>query len=384
MADKMASSKLFQPLKIGSMALGHRIMMAPLTRYRALDDHVPMAIVADYYAQRARSLPGTLIITEASLISPRAGGYANVPGIWSKDQINSWAKVVKAIHDAGGYAICQLWAMGRAAKAEVLTTEPDGPFDVVSSSNMPIDASSSIPRALSIEEIQGFIQDYAQAARNAITAGFDGVEIHMANGYLIDQFTQDTCNNRTDQYGGSVENRARFGLEVAKAVLEAIGASRVGFRLSPWSPFQGMRMVDNSRLEEQFTYLIKELRNLDLAFMHLVEPRIGGDQDINLKDAESLEFAFDAWGSTTNAPILVAGGYNASTARQALDENRIYRDKDVAVVFGRWFISNPDLPFRIQKNIPFAKYDRTTFYTPKQEEGYNDYPFSLEYLKTLV
>jgi NADPH2 dehydrogenase len=275
--------------------------------------------------------------------------------------------------------------MGRAAKADVLANDPEGPFDVVSSSDLPIDDKSSVPRALSVEEINEFVKDYAKAAQNAIEAGFDGVEIHGANGYLIDQFTQNTCNNRTDEYGGSVENNSRFCLEVVKAVVDAVGGSRVGIRLSPWSPFQGMRIADTALLKRQFGYLIREIRKFGLSYLHLLEPWISGDLDVSKsQDKESLDFAFDAWGSTADAPIMVAGGYNPTTARYAVDEHPTYQHQNVAVVFGRLFISNPDLPFRILQGLPTAKYDRDTFYTPKKEKGYNDYPFSAEYLKTMA
>ncbi|KAH0263059.1 NADH:flavin oxidoreductase/NADH oxidase family protein, partial [Aureobasidium melanogenum] len=233
--------------------------------------------------------------------------------------------------------------------------------------------NSPKPRPLTEEEIQIFIKDYANAAKNAVEgAGFDGVEIHGANGYLIDQFTQDTCNKRTDKWGGSIENRTRFALEVTKAVVDAVGADKTGIRLSPWSPFQGMKMDDPV---PTFTYLINGLKEHKLAYVHLVESRIQGNADI--ESTEKINFAIDAWGNTS--PILIAGGFRADSARRAAEEE--YADKDVVIVFGRYFISTPDLVYRIKENIPLADYDRDTFYAAKSEKGYTDYPFSEKFEK---
>lgn len=370
-------------MRIGDIGLSHRIVMAPLTRSRSSAEHVPLVpMMANYYSERASSIPGGLIITEATVISPRADGWQNTPGIWAAAQVEAWSQVTGAVHDAGGYIFCQLWAMGRAADPALLKSETGGPYQLVSSSTvaMPGEGAEFTPRSLTIDEIQEYVADYAQAASNAIRAGFDGVEIHGANGYLVDQFTQDTCNRREDCYGGSVENRSRFALEVVQAVVDAVGAQRVAIRLSPWSTFQGMRMEDGA-VVEQFSFLIRGLAKLNLAFLELVEARIGGDTDVaTAKD--SLRFALDAWSESSRAPVLVAGGYTGETAQAAVDQNALYRERDVGVVFGRYFISNPDLPFRIQKGLPLNKYDRTTFYTPMSERGYLDYPFSREYLES--
>jgi len=224
---------------------------------------------------------------------------------------------------------------------------------------------------LSEEEIQDFIKAYADAAKKAVEiAGFDGVEIHGANGYLVDQFTQDNCNQRTDRWGGSIENRSRFGTEVAKAVAAAVGASKTGIRLSPWSTFQSMRMKNPV---PQFTHLISQLKPLNLAYLHLVESRIQGNADIESSDA--LDFAFDAWQNTS--PILLAGGYRSKSAYEAVDDQ--YKDKDVAIVFGRYFIANPDLVFRIKEGVELTHYDRNTFYNPRSEKGYTDCAFSKEW-----
>ena len=339
--------------------------MAPLTRYRANDAHVHTSLATEYYSQRA-SVSGTLLITEATFISPRASGYANAPGIWSKDQIEAWKNVTDAVHKKGSYIMCQLWALGRAAKPEIVRKEA-GEKAFVSSSSIAMEAGGEEPRALEEEEIWAFIADYAQAAKNAIEAGFDGVEIHGANGYLIDQFTQDMTNHRTDSWGGSVEKRSRFGLEVAKAVVEAVGSEKVGIRLSPFSTFQGMKMADPIT---QFSHLIEGLKKLKLAYIHLVESRVSGNADIEA--TERVDPLLKVWGKT--GPVLLAGGFQPDSAKRAVEEE--YTGHDIIVVFGRHFIANPDLPFRIEKGLELNKYNRNTFYKAKSPEGYVDYPFS--------
>lgn len=361
-----ANSKLFEPLQIGNVKLSNRLAMAPLTRFRAEDDHTHSKIAAEYYAQRA-SYPGTFLITEASFISERGSGYPNVPGVYSSAQIKAWKEITDAVHAKGSFIALQLWALGRAANPEVLKKEHDLPLK--SSSAVAMTDNSPVPEELTEEEIQVLIKDYAQAAKNSIEAGFDLVEIHGANGYLVDQFTQDTCNKRTDKWGGSVENRSRFGLEVTKAVVDAVGADKVGIRLSPYSSFQGMRMEDPI---PQFTHLINGLKEFKLAYVHLVESRITGNADIETTD--KIDFAIDAWGKTS--PILIAGGFKPDSAARAVEE---YKDKDVVIVFGRYFISTPDLVFRIREGIELTPYDRDTFYNAKSEKGYLDYPFSKEF-----
>lgn len=363
-------SKLFEPLQVGPNKLSNRLVMAPLTRFRADDNHVPLPMVKDYYAQRA-CVPGTLLISEATIIAPPAGGYPNVPAIFTEDQIKGWKEVTDAVHAKGSYIWLQLWALGRAASQEVLTSTGDGDF--VSSSDVPIAEGSPAPRPLTEDEIQQYIQHYAQAASNAVKkAGFDGVEIHGANGYLIDQFTQDTANKRTDKWGGSVENRSRFGLEVTKAVVEAVGAERTGIRLSPWSSFQGMKMAEPI---PQFTHLIAGLKDLKLAYLHLVESRIAGNADIEA--TEKNDPFIEQWGKTS--PIFLAGGFTPDSSRQAVDAQ--YKDKDVAIVFGRYWISTPDLVFRIENGIELTPYNRDLFYNAKEAKGYVDWPFSEAFQK---
>ncbi|KIV92828.1 hypothetical protein PV10_04093 [Exophiala mesophila] len=361
-------SKLFKPLQIGQVKLAHRMVMAPMTRFRADDAYVPLPFATTYYTQRA-SVPGTLIITEGTLVSENAGGYTNVPGIWSETQIEEWRKITKAVHDQGSYIVLQLWSLGRTADPTVASRI--GIKFASSSAQAITPGATPVPAELTRAEIQGLVQDHAKAAWNAVMkAGFDGVEIHGANGYLIDQFTQNVCNTRTDEYGGSVENRSRFALEVAAAVVAAVGADKVGIRLSPYSTFQGMGMK-NPR--PQFTHLLQGLRQLKLAFIHLVESRVSGNADV--EEGENLDFAIDAWADTS--PIIIAGGFRAETARKAVDEQ--YPARDIAIAFGRSFTSNPDLPFRIRKGIDVVPYDRDTFYSSGLEEGYIDYRFCPEF-----
>jgi NADPH2 dehydrogenase len=379
------NTKLFTPLKVGSTQLEHRVAMAPLTRFRANKEHVPTPVMAQYYAQRA-VVPGTLILSEATFITAKAGGYANIPGLWTDEQCAAWKTVTDAVHAKGSKMWCQLWYLGRAGWPDPVGSggalkddDYDFEHDFVSSSATPIDENQPTPRAMTDEEIVGTIADYATAARNAITkAGFDGVEVHAAHGYLIDQFTQDTCNKRTDRWGGSIENRARFAIEVTRAVVDAVGADKVGIRLSPYSTFQGMRMADPV---PQFNYLVQQLRTLDLAYLHLVEPRVAGVIDRD-PGADSLNFALESWGRAK--PVLIAGGFTTELAIQAVEDK--YRDHDVVVVFGRRFISTPDLVYRVKKGLPFNDYDRFTFYINQQagdklEPGYITYPYSEEYVK---
>lgn len=361
-------SELFQPLRIGNVELQHRVVMAPLTRLRADADHVPLPMSTPYYEQRA-SVPGTLIIAEATLISAPEAGIPHGPGIWTEAQIAEWKKITDAIHAKGSYAFCQLIALGRAASPEELKK---GGNELFAPSPIAMEEGMPVPKELGEEQIQKIIADFAIAAKNAVRAGFDGVEVHGANGYLVDQFMQDVTNQRQDQWGGSVPNRARFGLEVAKALVDAVGAEKVGFRLSPWNTWQSMKMADPV---PQFSYFVEQLKTLKLAYLHVVESRV--INNIDCEKGESLKFLLDIWGKTS--PVLVAGGYNPGNVEGAYGDE--YKNNDVAVVFGRHFISNPDLPFRIQHQLPLTPYDRSSFYTATQAAGYGDYPFSAEFIK---
>lgn len=361
----MSQSRLFEPLKIGDMDVKHRIGMAPLTRFRATEDRVPTPLMKEYYSQRA-AVPGTLIITEGTFISPTCGGFPHAPGIWREDQIAAWKTITDEVHGKGCYIFCQLFAMGRAAKVEVARKEG---VPIVAPSAIPMEEGAVVPEAMTVDDIKQTVHDFVVASENAIRAGFDGVEIHGANGYLLDQFLQDVSNQRQDEYGGTVENRSRILNDVIKSVVNVIGPRRVGLRLSPWSTFQGMRMEDPI---PQFTDVIQKAIQSDIAYLHLVESRISGATDYDGHDR--LDFAYDLW----NGPLLVAGGYTPQEAQSLVDEK--YPDKNIMIIFGRYFISNPDLVYRMREGLELSAYNRDTFYALKSAVGYSDYPFSERYL----
>ncbi|KAI4722057.1 FMN-linked oxidoreductase [Aureobasidium sp. EXF-10727] len=359
----MSATKLFEPLRLGTVQLQHRVVMAPLTRLRADKDHVQLPIAVEYYTQRASA--GGLIIAEAVLISPEHGGFRNAPGIYNEAQIKRWKEITDAVHAKGGFIYAQLVSVGRVADTTLLKEEGD--FPLLSSSETPFtEGPDSLPHALTEQEIKRAADTFAQASTNAIKAGFDGIELHGANGYLIDQFTQDTCNRRTDSYGGSIENRSRFALEVSQACVDAIGANHVGFRISPFSTFQGMKMQDPL---PQFSHLVTELKKQKLAYLHIIESRV--INSVDCEKTEGIEPFLEIWDNVS--PVLVAGGFSPQSAKTAVDEE--YKEYDTAVVFGRHFIANPDLPKRIERGLELNKYDRSTFYAPMQKEGYLDYPF---------
>ncbi len=363
------SSKLFTPIRVGNITLENRIAMAPLTRFRANDDdHVPLPFVKDYYSQRS-IVPGTLLVTEGVFIAAKAGGYNNAPGIWSEAQIDAWKVITDAVHKNKSFIFLQLWALGRAGNPGMLKKELGESTEIVSASDISFKGGAT-PRPLRVDEIYEYISLYAQAAKNAVAAGFDGVEIHGANGYLIDQFTQDVSNQRTDEWGGSIPKRARFGIEVAKAVSAAIGADKVGFRISPYNVWQGMKMKDP---KPQFTYLVGELRHLHLAYLHIVESWIAGIDDVESTDR--IDYLVDVWDNVS--PVFVAGGFLRDTAIKAVDED--YKNNDVVIVFGRYFISNPDLVYRLRESLELTPWDATKFYTPKLTEGYTTWTVSKEF-----
>lgn len=360
---------LFDPIQLGRIRPSHRVVMAPLTRYRADDAHSHTDLAVEHYSQRA-SVPGTLIVSEATEIFPAANSFPNSPMIYSQEQIRWWRRITDAVHAKGSFIFCQIWAHGRDIPPWLLeSAEPTGK-DLFSSSAVPMGPGFETPREMTEAEILTVVDRFAQAARNAMEAGFDGVEVHGANGYLIDQFIQDVCNKRTDAWGGSIEKRARFCLEVTKAVVAAIGADRVGVRFSPFSSFQGMGMADPV---PQYSYLIRCLKNLKPAYLHLVEARVSGNADS--KRTENIDFALNIWDNVS--PVLVAGGFTPESAKRAVDEK--YKGKNVMIVFGRYFISNPDLPYRVRKGIALNPYDRDNFYTAQAAKGYTDYPFSKEF-----
>ncbi|KAI5119237.1 hypothetical protein M0805_002162 [Coniferiporia weirii] len=368
-----ALDMLFTPLRIGDITVQHRVVMAPLTRFRADDAHVPTDMMVEYYAQRA-AVPGTLLITEGTFIAQKAGGFDNVPGIWNDEQAAAWKKVTDAVHARGSFIFLQLWALGRAATPSVLAKEaeaaglPSDALPFVSASAVAPDkyhGHNIFPRPLSVDEIDEYVGLYAQAAKNAVHgAGFDGVEIHNANGYILDQFLQDITNKRTDAYGGSAEARAKFPLRVLEAVADAVGPGRTGVRISPWNPFQGMRMTDPI---PTFSHFVREARRRHphLAYLHMVEGAIEG---------ESNDFAREIWGNGAEdgSVFLSARGYGRANAL------RDSQERGDVVVFGKWFISNPDLPRRLKDDLPLTPYDASTFYTKKSPKGYIDYAFATE------
>lgn len=356
--------KLFQPIRVGNLTLGHRVTLAPLTRFRASDAHVPTDLMVDYYAQRA-SVPGTLLITEATFIAAQAGGMNNVPGIWSPEQVEGWKKVTEAVHARGSYIFMQLWALGRAADSNIITapdsiSNPGGPYPYVSASDVQLSGRPIPPRALSDAEILEYVELYTQAAKNAVLgAGFDGVEVHGAHGYLLDQFIQDVTNKRTDDWGGSIDKRSRFPLQVLKSVIDAVGEERTAIRLSLFSTFQGTLSVLclffativacltsfflDMRMDDPyptFTYLVTQIRQLypRFAYLHVVEPRVAAGMDREPLPGESNDFIRAIWtvpGSKENGSVLMsAGAYNRQLALQVAEE------KDELIAFGRPFIPN--------------------------------------------
>ncbi|KAJ6617435.1 putative NADPH2 dehydrogenase chain OYE2 [Mycena sp. CBHHK59/15] len=362
----MSSPKLFQPIQVGDVELKHRVVFAPTTRFRADANHAPLPHVAEYYEQRA-STPGSLLISEATFIAPRAGGYKNAPGIWSVEQISAWKKITDRVHAKGSFMYLQLWALGRAASLEELTEEG---LPYVSASDVPLSGGVA-PRALTVEEIQEYVQLYATAASNAVhKAGFDGVEVHGANGYLLDQFLHDGSNVRTDAYGGSIENRTRFPLEVVEAVVKAVGQKKTAFRISPWGTFNDVHFVDGDP-QPTYTHLVTQLRQRypDLAYLHAVEPRVNGGETVEIKASYSNDFIRDIWGGMR---FISAGGYTSETALDVAER------KGDLVAFARPYIANPDLPYRLLHGIALAKGDRSLYYAPGSTDpkGYTDYPFA--------
>ncbi|KAJ3756577.1 NADH:flavin oxidoreductase/NADH oxidase [Lentinula raphanica] len=373
-SDISDTPKLFQPIRVGRLELQHRIVYPPQTRYKATrNGHVPLLpIVKEYYSQRA-SMPGTLLITEAVLISDKAGGKTHLPGIWNQNQIDAWKEIADEIHAKGCYVFMQIWALGRAAEYEDPGLEDESqPFQYVSASDVQLfGLKDKPPRPLTIPEIKEYIQNFGEAAANAVhKAGFDGVEVHAANGYLCDQFTQDVSNHRTDEYGGSVEGRCKFVLDILQEVSQTVGQDRVAVRLSPWSLFQNMRMTDPV---PTFRYLVTKIKEdlPELAYLHVVEPRINGSKteaSDDIVQTDSNDFLRSIW---RPKPFISAGNYTRETGMRTADE------KGDLIAFGRFFISNPDLPDRLMRNLPLAPFDRDTFYVrgDTSGRGYTDYPF---------
>lgn len=365
----MTASALLKPLRLGSIELSHRVVMAPLTRLRSRQPgDVPHALNATYYGQRAS--PGGLIITEATDISQQARGYPGAPGIYSAEQIDGWRQVTDAVHAKGGIIFLQLWHTGRVSHSSM---RPGGALPVAPSAvpaiGMHMDVTGApvpfeTPRALEEGEIASIVEDFRVAALNARAAGFDGLEVHGANGYLIDQFLRDGSNRRADKYGGSIENRARFLLEVVDAVVSAWELGRVGVRLSPWGNFNDMQDSDTRSL---FQHAASELGERHLAYIHVVEPRADQSSDNNALDPNAPDAA-QTLRASFGGPVISAGGYVRESAEEAISQKRAD-----AIAFGRLFIANPDLPERFRRGALLNRYHRPSFYGGGAS-GYIDYP----------
>lgn len=356
----MTDNTLFEPYTLGDITLSNRIVMAPLTRNRAGAGFVPGDLAVEYYAQRASA---GLIISEATQISQQGQGYQDTPGIYTQAQIHGWRKVTDAVHGRGGHIFLQLWHVGRVSHVDL---QPERQAPVAPSAirattktfvnNGFVDVSE--PRALQLDEIPGIIADFRRAAANAIAAGFDGVEVHGANGYLLDQFAKDGANTRTDTYGGSVENRARLMIEVTAAVAEEVGVERTGIRISPVSPANGVSISDP---QPQFDYIVEKLNELAIAYIHVVEGATGGPRDV-------APFDFDALRAAFKNTYIANNGYDLDLAASRLAEG-----KADLFAFGRPFIANPDLVARLKTGAPLASIDPATLYGGGAK-GYTDYP----------
>lgn len=357
------TAKLFTPLEAGALKLRNRVVMAPLTRNRAVPDgEVPSPLAPEYYGQRAGF---GLIVSEGTQVSQQGQGYAWTPGMISAAQVAGWRPVTEAVHAKGGSIVAQIWHVGRVSHTSLQPGggAPVGPSALRAESRT-FDGKefvpTSEPRALAVEEIPGIVADYATAARNAREAGFDGVEIHGANGYLIDQFMRPSANVRTDGYGGSVENRTRFLVEVVEAVASAIGAGRVGLRLSPFSPANGV-VVDETA-PEIFARAIERIAPVGLAYLHMVEGATGGSRD--LPPGASIE----ALRALFPGVYIANNGYDREMAIEAVESGRAD-----AVAFGKLAIANPDLVERLRRDAALNEADKATFYGG-DARGYTDYP----------
>jgi N-ethylmaleimide reductase len=366
-----AQQTLFTPVQIGPMMLKHRVVMAPLTRSRAdQPGDLPDDLMAEYYSQRASD--GGLIISEAAPISVTGRGWFGAPGIYTDKQVIGWRKVTSAVHEKGGRMFLQFWHVGRSSHVDMTGGAIPVAPSIVPSYWETSGASISTPsgwskpsphRALDAREIPGIVEDYRRAAERAKAAGFDGVEVHAGNGYLLDQFLQDGSNKRTDAYGGSFANRSRFLLEVVRAVASVWDADRVGVRIGPGGTWNGM---SDSNSDELFCFVAEQLNQFGLAYLHIIEPRIKGNVTIA---ADQAPVATERLRRVFAGNIIAAGGFNPQTAEAIVRSG----NADL-VAFGRNFISNPDLPERIKLKLPLNDYDRTTFFT-FDFHGYIDYPF---------
>lgn len=356
----MSASKLFDPYKLGAITLTNRAVMAPLTRNRAVAGFVPNPLAIEYYGQRASA---GLLVTEASQVSQQGQGYQDTPGIYTREQVAGWRKVTDRVHERGGHIYIQLWHVGRISHTTLQENggAPVAPSAVRANGKTFVGgafADVSEPRALELSEIPGIIDSFKRASANALAAGFDGVEIHGANGYLLDQFAKDGANKRTDAYGGSIENRARLMLEVSKAVASEAGAERTGIRISPVTPAND---VSDSNPQPLFDHIVDQLNALKLVYIHVIEGATGGPRDIAPFDYDSLRKRF-------SGTYIANNGYDFKLATEVLDRN-----KADLIAFGKLFISNPDLVERLKLGAPLNGFDKATFYGGGAK-GYTDYP----------
>jgi N-ethylmaleimide reductase len=356
------SHDLFSPTVLGSVPLSNRVVMAPMTRSRADADHVPTPLMAEYYAQRAGA---GLIITEGTGPDANGTAYARIPGIWNEAQVAGWKAVTDAVHAKGGRIAVQLMHCGRIGHPLNLAegAELVAPSAIAAPGEMYTDQEGPkphpVPREMTEADIEATLEGYAQAARNAIAAGFDMVELHGANGYLVDQFISPNSNQRTDRWGGDIQGRGRFALEAARRMADAIGADKVGVRLSPGGVFNGITPWDG--IPDDFTWLAGALGELGLAFLHIVDHSAMGAPPVDADLKQAMRAAF-------GGPVILVGGYDAERAQADLAA-----DRAELIAFGRPFISNPDLVARMQAGGALAAPDFSTFYTPG-EKGYTDYP----------
>ncbi|KAL6652683.1 hypothetical protein ACP70R_011608 [Stipagrostis hirtigluma subsp. patula] len=365
MSTDGSSVPLITSYKMGKFDLSHRVVLAPLTRQRSFAN-VPQAHAILYYQQRTTK--GGLLIAEATGVSETAQGYQDTPGIWTKEQVEAWKPIVDGVHAKGGIFFCQLWHVGRVSSSDF---QPNGQAPISSTNKAlkpklranGIDVTSMAPpRRLETHEIPLVVNDFRVAARNAIEAGFDGVEIHGAHGYLIEQFLKDEVNDRTDKYGGSLENRCRFALEVIQAVVDEIGADKVGIRLSPFASY---KQAADSNPEALGLYMANALNKFGILYCHMVEPRM-------MKIGENVETPYSVRPirDTFKGTFIVAGGYTREDGNKAISSG--YAD---LIAYGRLFLSNPDLPRRFEIDAPLNKYNSETFYISDPVIGYTDYPF---------
>ncbi|WP_425392161.1 alkene reductase [Ekhidna sp.] len=359
----MNKSILFETYQLGGLELKNKVIMAPMTRSRADQNHVPTSIMAKYYEQRAGA---GLIITEGTAPSPNGAGYPRIPGIYNQDQIEAWKPVTKAVHDKGGKIFIQLMHTGRIAHplnlpegAEVVAPSPIAPASTEMYTDQEGSQKIPVAKEMTKKDIDQAIEEYVQAAKNAIEAGFDGVELHGANGYLIEQFINPGSNRRTDEYGGAVEGRSKFALEVAAKTVNAIGADKVGIRLSPGGAFNDINPFDGQ--EETYYFLAKKLKELGLVYIHLVDHSSMGTPVVPKELKEGIRDRFEG-------TVIISGGYDRNTAASDLEDGLGH-----LVAFGRPFLANPDLVERMKQNAELNDPDFDTFYTPG-EKGYTDYP----------